>query len=382
MTDLDIHPALLPAGFEDVLPPAADIEARTIEALMDGFARHGYQRVKPPLLEFEETLLSGSGAAMAEQTFRLMDPESQLMMGLRADTTPQIARIAATRLAAAARPLRLSYAGQCLLVRGTQLAPERQMAQAGIELIGFDGPEADAEAILVAASALASVGIERISVDLTLPPLVPSLLEHAALSAPAAARLAIALDRKDAAGIAAEAGPLAALLLALLAAAGPADAGLDLLAATAMPAESRLLIDRLAATVHAIRARTPGLILTIDPIEFRGYRYHTGVSASLYAPGRQGELGRGGRYVSNEGEPATGMTLYPDIIQRIARRPILRRRLYLPAGSDPAWGERFRAEGYATIAGLAPVANAAAEARRLDCEAYVAGGSITPIGDQ
>ena len=107
---------------------------------MDVFAAHGYQRVKPPLLEFEDSLLAGSGAAVAEQTFRLMDPDSQRMMGLRADTTPQVARIATTRLADAPRPLRLSYAGQCLRVRGTQLAPDRQIAQAGIELIGHDSP--------------------------------------------------------------------------------------------------------------------------------------------------------------------------------------------------------------------------------------------------
>ena len=81
------HPALLPAGLCDVLPPEAELEARSVEAIMDCFAAHGYQRVKPPLLEFEDSLFSGSGGATAEQTFRLMDPDSQRMMGLRADTT-------------------------------------------------------------------------------------------------------------------------------------------------------------------------------------------------------------------------------------------------------------------------------------------------------
>ncbi|MDE2328199.1 MAG: ATP phosphoribosyltransferase regulatory subunit, partial [Rhodospirillales bacterium] len=165
--DLPPHPALLPAGFTDLLPPDAEAEARLTETLTASFGAHGYQRVKPPLVEFETTLLAGSGAAVAEQTFRLMDPESQRMMGVRADTTPQIARIATTRLAAAARPLRLAYAGQCLLVRGSQLAPERQVAQAGIELIGPDVPEADAEIIVTAAAALAATGIGEVSVDLT-----------------------------------------------------------------------------------------------------------------------------------------------------------------------------------------------------------------------
>lgn len=92
------NPALLPAGLSDLLPPDAAREAALVEAMLAVFAAHGYERVKPPLLEFEEGLLAGSGAAVAEQTFRLMDPVSQRMMGLRADMTPQVARLAATRL--------------------------------------------------------------------------------------------------------------------------------------------------------------------------------------------------------------------------------------------------------------------------------------------
>src|SRR5690349_12993362 len=156
--DLPNNPALLPAGLRDLLPPDAEAEASAVQALMETFAAHGYQRVKPPLLEFEDSLLAGSGAAVAEQTFRLMDPDSQRMMGLRADTTPQVARIATTRLANAPRPLRLSYAGQCLRVRGGQLAPDRQAGQAGVELIGCDSPAADAEVVMVGWEALASLG--------------------------------------------------------------------------------------------------------------------------------------------------------------------------------------------------------------------------------
>ena len=170
------NPALLPAGLRDLLPPEAEIEAQAVERLMAAFAAHGYERVKPPLLEFEDGLLTGSGGAVAEQTFRLMDPDTHRMMGLRSDMTPQVARIATARMARAPRPLRLSYAGQTLRVRGTQLAPERQVAQAGIELIGTDAPEADAEMVLVGAEALAAVGLTRVGFDLTLPPLATLIL--------------------------------------------------------------------------------------------------------------------------------------------------------------------------------------------------------------
>ena len=95
-------------------------------------------------MEFEEGLLSGTGVALAPQTFRLMDPISQRMMGIRADITPQIARVALSRLRTWPRPLRLSYAGEVLRVRGSQLLPGRQLYQVGAEIIGSEMPSADA----------------------------------------------------------------------------------------------------------------------------------------------------------------------------------------------------------------------------------------------
>jgi ATP phosphoribosyltransferase regulatory subunit len=357
-------PALLPAGLRDLLPPEATVEAYAVETLMAAFAVHGYQRVKPPLLEFEDGLLAGTGAATADQTFRLMDPHSHRMMGLRADITPQVARIATTRLAGVPRPLRLCYAGQCLRVHGSQLAPDRQLAQAGIELIGADTPAADAELVLVAAEALAAVGVTRVSFDLTLPPLVPTLFAETGVPEAARGPLARALDRKDAAAVGARGGALAGTLTDLLLAAGAADRALEALAAAQLPPLAAALAERLALTVATIRDRAPGLKLTVDPIEFRGFRYHTGVCVSIFAPGRHEELGAGGRYMCGEGEPATGLTLYPDAILHIAARQPERPRVFVPAGED---GTAARAQGFVTIAGLAPVDDPLAEARRLNC---------------
>src|SRR5580693_9637170 len=172
------HAALLPTGLYDLLPPAAEREAELTARLMAVLTSHGYQRVKPPLVEFEDTLLAGAGAAMANETFRTMDPTSHRMVGVRADMTPQVARIAATRLAHYPRPLRLSYAGQVLRVTGSEVRPERQFGQAGAELIGAEGPAADVEVIAVAAEALLGVGVPNLSVDLTLPTLVPSIADE------------------------------------------------------------------------------------------------------------------------------------------------------------------------------------------------------------
>ncbi len=371
------HPALLPAGLRDVLPPEAELEARSVEAIMDCFAAHGYQRVKPPLLEFAESLFSGSGAATAEQTFRLMDPDSQRMMGLRADTTPQIARLASTRLANAARPLRLAYAGQCLRVRGSHLQPERQIAQAGIELIGHDTAEADAEIILTAVEALATIGLTSISIDLTVPRLVPHLLERIeTANHPALAR---ALDRKDAAAVAELGGSIAGTLLQLLEASGPVERAIPMLLAIDLPETSRLQAVRMAETVAAIHRHLPHLSLTADPVEFRGYQYHTGICMTLFAPGRQAELGRGGRYLCGDTEPATGVTLYPDTIMRVAPTRALRPRLYLPFGTAPEQAAACRAQNFATIAGLAPDTAPLEEAARLGCSHVYKDGIITPL---
>ncbi|WP_203076073.1 ATP phosphoribosyltransferase regulatory subunit [Falsiroseomonas ponticola] len=354
MTDDPPNPALLPAGLSDVLPPEAEREAMLVEVLAEVFARHGYERVKPPLLEFEDSLLAGSGAAVADQTFRLMDPVSHRMMGLRADTTPQVARIAATRLARVARPLRLSYAGQVLRVHGTQLAPARQLPQSGIELIGADSAEADAEVAAVAAEALAAVGITGASLDITLPRLAPALLDDAGVEGEDRRRLARALDRKDMAAVTAraEAGGGAALLLpALMAAAGPVDGALAALAAADLPPAARAIADNAAAIVVALRARVPGLRITLDPVEFRGLRYHSGVAFTIFGEGLTGELARGGRYLSGE-EPATGMTLYPDAMLRAVAPAEPRRRVFIPAGADRAAAAALRARGYATVAQL------------------------------
>ena len=359
------HPALLPAGLRDLLPPDAQTEAAAVETLMAVFASHGYARVKPPLLEFEDSLLAGAGAALSDQVFRVLDPDSHRMMALRADMTPQVARIAATRLAGAPRPLRLSYAGECTRVRALY-DTDRQVPQAGIELLGADTPHADAEAMLVAAEALGALGLARISLDLTLPTLAPALLAAADVTGLRASTLTRALDRKDAAGITEHAGPLAPMLNSLLLAAGPAQPALAALAAADLPGPQRALAARLAEVVHLLTTQAPHIRVTIDPLEFRGFRYHTGIAVTAFAPGRHEELGRGGRYLSGESEPATGVTLFAGAILRAAPAPAPRAAILVPLGTDPAAARALRAQGFATVAALDQTCNAA-EAARLGC---------------
>ena len=267
------HRGLLPAGLADLLPPDAAREARAVDIAIERFAAFGYERVKPPLVEFEELLLGGPGAALAPQTFRLMDPVSQRMMGVRPDMTVQVARIAVTRLKHEPRPLRLSYGGNVIRVRGTALKPERQFAQVGSELIGVDSADADAEAVLLAVDALRAIGVADLSVDLNLPTLVAAVAAGLKLSAETLRRVRRALDRKDEGGIAKALGEgkgdgnkkAADLLVGLLRAAGPAEPGIARLTALKLPAAAAAEAARLAEVVKLVRAADEDLPMTLDP---------------------------------------------------------------------------------------------------------------------
>jgi ATP phosphoribosyltransferase regulatory subunit len=365
------HLALLPEGFYDVLPPDAAREAAVIERLMAVLASHAYDRVKPPLLEYEDSLLAGVGSGLAPHSFRLMDPMGNRMLGIRADMTVQVARIARDRLGAAPRPLRLAYAGQVLRIRGTQLRPERQFAQVGAELIGSAQPAADAEVALLAVDALAAVGIGGLSLDLNAPTLVPTVLAGSGIDGERAARLRHALDRKDAADVATEAGTTGPLLAALLAVAGQADAAMAASRALALPVEARQLLDRLGEVIRLIRAAAPGLAVTVDLVEHRGFEYHTGVAFTLFARGAGGEIGRGGRYriAGPVPEEATGCTLFMDTVLDAASPQPPSRRV-LMAANTAREAAALRRDGYVTVAALDAGLDARVEARRLGCGWY------------
>jgi ATP phosphoribosyltransferase regulatory subunit len=389
------HKALLPAGLRDLLPPEAAHEVDAVRRLLESFIAQGYELVKPPLLEFEEALLSGTGAALRSQTFRLMDPVSQRMMGLRADMTPQIVRMASSRLKNAPRPLRLCYAGQVLQIRGSQLRPEREFAQVGLELIAAPRDTGDAEAILLGAGALSAVGVRGLSVDLNLPPLITELAAALGFSDDDRLKLRHALDGKDAAAVQAIAGPKSAPFLALLRAAGPAGEALQALKDLELPPAAAAGLESLRRVVALIGEEMPALTLTVDPVEHRGFEYQTGISFIFFARDVRGELGRGGRYTttidsgvdSGAGDPAagessTGFSLFMDSVLRALPTPATVRRLFLPPGHEASRAAALRKEGWVTLRGLTASTDPAEEARRLGCSHLLRDGRVEALGDK
>jgi ATP phosphoribosyltransferase regulatory subunit len=366
MTDSSENKALLPAGLHDLLPPRAAQESATIAGIMDVFNSCGYEQVKPPLVEFESTLAgngANGGGSLAGQMFRLMDPVSQRMMAVRADITLQVARIAGTRMVDVPRPVRLSYAGQILRVRGNQLRPERQFAQVGVELIGLDDVAADVEVIILAAEGLRAAGISEPTIDINSPALVANILSGIDLDDSAVSDLRESLDRKDA-------GATEEILRAqgvLIRTVGPACQVIEELKSIDLPDGARAEVQRLTDVVLGVSTASPDLSLALDPVEYRGFEYQTGVSFTVFAEGVRGELARGGRYITESGEAATGVSLYMDTILRALPEATPVSRLYLPTGTAFSVGQAQRADGWITVAALGDVQNAAAEATRLGC---------------
>ena len=346
--------ALLPGGLRDLLPGEAVLHAETIQKVVAGFSAFGYRHVKPPLIEFEESLLGGVSGAVGNQTFRLMDPISQRMMGIRADITPQISRIAKTRLSKEPRPLRLSYAGEVLRVKGTQLQPSRQLTQVGAELIGSAAPEADAEVILMALNAITRIGLKHLSVDLTVPRLVPYLLDFFEIEGRQRLGLRDCLDRKDKLAVAKLSGKAAAAMEILLNATGPASRALALLGDAALPGEAAIEVERVAKIVDLLERSSPGIQLTLDPVEYRGFEYHTGVGFTIFSQASSAELASGGRYrvrnsAGKEGERATGVTLYLEAIIGAQPKPKNERMVLVPAETPYEKIISLQGEGWTTV---------------------------------
>ncbi|WP_263434956.1 MULTISPECIES: ATP phosphoribosyltransferase regulatory subunit [Pacificimonas] len=340
---------LLPEGFRDRLPPRAGAAMRLTTEMLEAIRPHGYDRVSPPLVEFEDSLVSRLAGTQAQDLVRLIDPLSQRTLALRPDITAQVGRIAATRMAHRPRPVRLAYAGPVLWVRSRQVSSARESMQLGAELIGSDHLRAVEEVLMVALEALTASGASGISVDLTLPSLVDELAETRWPVADLAAVKA-ALDGKDqAALLAADGGDYAFLIDA----AGPVGRSLARLRAADMGANFDARLQ--AAESLADLAGRYGAV-SLDPTERLGFEYQSWAGFSLYAEGVAGEIGRGGTYTirhpDGSEEPAVGFSLYVDPLVEAGLGSLDTPRIFLPLGTGSEVGSQLRADGWVTVAAL------------------------------
>jgi len=378
---------LLPAGLSDLMPGDARREAEAIAAIISGFASFGYDRVKPPLVEFEDTLLAdGPGAALAADTFRVMDPQSSRMMAIRADMTAQIARIAGTRLLHMPRPLRLSYSGDVLRVRPDPLNPERQLTQVGAEMIGASSIFHDAELAVAALKALARAGVASLTIDLG----VPRLLEAIAGEKPDDA-LVQAVAAKDHMLVRQYGGKLADILTLLLDVPmlplEKLDHDVAVISKGLAPQAASLVAD-LLNVAGLIRSASPQVSVTLDPLESRGFDYHHGIGFSIFAPGIRGELGRGGRYrtttVNGSGEDSTGVTLYLERVMRALPQRKDSDAVYVPFAAGLETLVRLVDAGETCRFGTVSASDSKAEAKEaaaMNCRRIFRDGNIILLNE-
>lgn len=340
---------LLPEGLQDRLPREAARITRAMRACLDVLDAHGYDRVRPPLLEFERSLAGRMSGLETRAMFRFVDPASLRTLALRSDITPQVGRIAATSLAQAPRPLRLAYCGDTALIRASQLDPKRERLQLGAELIGADTAAAASEIVALAIEALGAAGLSGISVDVTLPDLVDTLAAKALpLPADRIAAVRRELDTKDAGGLKAAGGEA---YLPLLYATGPFEEALAKLRAVDAGGALKSRLDGLERIAAAIGTTAR---ITLDPTERHGFEYQSWFGFTLYADGLRGAAGRGGTYrIGGTDEAASGFSLYLDHCAEVVPDAARAGMVWLPIGHDRAAAAALRAQGWRTLAQLA-----------------------------
>ena len=310
---------LLPEGIQEVLPQQAEYLERLRRDLLDLFHTWGYELVIPPIIEYLESLLIGTSDDLDVQTFKLIDQLTGRLMGVRADMTPQVARIDAHRLKREV-PTRLCYMGTVLRTYPVGFARTRSPMQIGAELYGHAGIESDVEVLHLLVETLALTGVKQVHIDLGHVGIFRALAEHAGLDAEQEMALFNALQRK--------ARPEIEDLLAQVKVSAEHRHRLtslvDLNGGEEVLDEARSLFKKAGAPVLAAlnnlqqiaalaRRRMPSIPLYFDLAELRGYHYQTGVVYAAFVPGHGQEIARGGRYddigrVFGRARPATGFS--------------------------------------------------------------------------
>ena len=324
----------LPRGISDFLPEAA-AKIGTIEnRLLRVFELWGFRRVITPRLEYEEVLSAGMGDELKGRTYRFDDRQSGRLLALPPDITPQIARIAATRMAAMPLPHRISYSERVLRQTEIQAGRSRELFQTGVELIGLDSPEADAEMIAMAIEAMQVLGLQDFTIDLGQVEFCLGVFQASGLSGKPLCQLREAVSRKDSSAVASllREHPVSPESAREISALTRLFGGRDVLETApeiVTNPRSRAALENLQQVLAILDIHGVTEFLSIDLGETRGLDYHSGITFEGFVAGFGEPLCSGGRYdnlISGYGfdAPATGFTFnLLNLLQTVERRPDL-----------------------------------------------------------
>jgi ATP phosphoribosyltransferase regulatory subunit len=294
-------PTQLPRGARIYLPGEAAQKRAVEERALGVFRRWGYREVVTSSYEYVDVLACGTDHELQERMFKMVDRESGRLLGLRADVTPQIARIVATRMRDEPKPLRLCYAGHVFRYDEPHVGRYREFPQAGVELVGLPNPEGDVEMIAMTAEVLASLGLGQFQIDVGQTDFFRGILEDLGADEATARALRSALGRKDQAALERAVGELGApasvsdLLLALPGLYGRGDV-LERAERLAKNARSEAALANLAEVYRLLRAYGLADAVLLDLGEVSGFDYYSGVHFEAYVSGLGAALAGGGRY--------------------------------------------------------------------------------------
>ena len=332
---------LLPEHIADALPREAYQIERLRRKILDLFRVHGYELVMPPLLEYLDSLLTGSGSDLLLRTFKLVDQISGRTLGVRADMTPQVARIDA-HLLNRQGVTRLCYCDSVLHTLPASHSASREPVQLGAELYGYAGIEADLEAIRLLAAALEAAGTPASRIDIGHVGVFRALVKAAALDAESEARLLGLLQGKDIPGLREYCADLAEPYRSALLCLPELYGGNDFLGGAERKLPDLPEIKSALAALRSLQRAMPELPLSFDLADLHGYHYHNGVVFSAYYPGYPGAIARGGRYdgvgkAFGRARPATGFSMDLREVARLAADEEVVGAILAPhAGTRPA----------------------------------------------
>ncbi len=295
------QPTQLPKGAKIYLPDEAARKRAVEERLFEVFRKWGYREVVTSAYEYFDVLSQGTDAELQERMFKMVDRESGRLLALRADVTPQIARIVATRMREEPKPLRLAYVTNVFRYDEPHVGRYREFYQAGVELLGLPNPEGDAEMIAMTVEGLRALGLGQFQIDVGHADFFRGILEDLAADEAVARALRSALGRKDVSALERLVGELRApsavteLLLALPALYGRGDV-LDRAERLVKNARSEAALANLAEVYRLLRAYGLADSVLLDLGEVRGFDYYSGVHYEAYVSGLGAPLAGGGRY--------------------------------------------------------------------------------------
>ena len=362
---------LLPEGFRDSLPELATKENRVNSTFIKLMQINGFLLVKPPLLEFESSLFFLLDDNEDANSFRVLDPISQKMMGIRSDITVQIARISCGSLIELPRPLKVCYSGEVLRVNNNSLNLSRQSTQIGSEIIGIEQNDCENEIISLMIESLNCLRIKNFFINFTMPTLISAIVKDFKLSKTDLEFVRDRFNNKNSDGLEKISKRLKIISDALIDSVGDAKINLKKLKKIKFTKKIKLEIQSFIKIISRIIKDFPDLKILIDPLEIDESNYHTGIAFKVFSENLK-ELFSGGNYkVSNEN--CIGFSGFTEslLLESFMKKKLIK-KILIPKYSDPKLKKNLQKKGFFTFQAIKKLnkQQIKTEANKQECNYY------------